>query len=136
MFYIKYVKKVKVAKSCTTLWNPMDNTFHRILQARILEWVFSSPGNLSNPGIKPRSHTLQADSLPAEPPGKPYISYTNTVSFCFPGKIWLSFSATLEADLGNSSGSFELLYNFILVWFKFSKSLISVSNGFFFPKII
>ena len=25
----------------------------------------------SNPGIEPRSPTLQADSLPAEPPGKP-----------------------------------------------------------------
>ena len=30
-----------------------------------------SPGHLPNPGIKPRSPALQADSLPAEPPGKP-----------------------------------------------------------------
>ena len=30
-----------------------------------------SPGDLPNPGIKPRSPTLQADSLPAEPQGKP-----------------------------------------------------------------
>ena len=29
------------------------------------------PGDLPNPGIKPRSPTLQADSLPSEPPGKP-----------------------------------------------------------------
>ena len=29
------------------------------------------PGDLPNPGIKPRSPTLQVDSLPAEPPGKP-----------------------------------------------------------------
>jgi len=28
------------------------------------------PGYLPNPGIKPRSPTLQMDSLPAEPPGK------------------------------------------------------------------
>ena len=28
-------------------------------------------GNLPIPGIEPRSSTLQADSLPAEPPGKP-----------------------------------------------------------------
>ena len=28
------------------------------------------PGDLPNPGIKPRSPTLQADSLPSEPPGK------------------------------------------------------------------
>ena len=32
---------------------------------------FSSPGDLPNPGIKPRSPALQADSLPAEPQGKP-----------------------------------------------------------------
>ena len=29
------------------------------------------PGNLPNPGIEPRSPTLQADSLPTEPLGKP-----------------------------------------------------------------
>ena len=32
---------------------------------------FPSPGDLSNPGIKPRSSSLQVDSLPSEPPGKP-----------------------------------------------------------------
>ena len=32
---------------------------------------FPSPGDLPNPGIKPRSPPLQADSLPAEPQGKP-----------------------------------------------------------------
>ena len=33
---------------------------------------FPSPGDLPNPGIKPRSPTLQVDSLPAELPGKPW----------------------------------------------------------------
>ena len=52
---------------------PVVCTIHGILQTRILEWVaFPSPGNLPNPGIKPRSPSLQADSLPAEPPGKPH----------------------------------------------------------------
>ena len=37
------------------------------------ELPFPSPGDLSNPGIKPRSPAFQADSLPAEPPGKPMI---------------------------------------------------------------
>ena len=32
---------------------------------------FPSPGDLPNPGIEPRFPTLQADSLPAEPPAKP-----------------------------------------------------------------
>ena len=31
--------KVKVTQLCLTLCNPMDYTVHRILQARILEWV-------------------------------------------------------------------------------------------------
>ena len=30
-----------------------------------------SPGNLPNPGIKPRSPALQEDDLPSEPQGKP-----------------------------------------------------------------
>jgi len=30
---------------------------------------FHSPGDLPNPGIKPRSSSLQTDSLPAEPDG-------------------------------------------------------------------
>ena len=34
-------------------------------------YPFPSPGDLPNPGIEPRCPTLQADSLPAEPPGKP-----------------------------------------------------------------
>ena len=29
------------------------------------------PGDLLNPGIKPKSPALQSDSLPSEPPGKP-----------------------------------------------------------------
>ena len=29
------------------------------------------PGDLPDPGIKPRSPALQVDSLPTEPPGKP-----------------------------------------------------------------
>ena len=32
---------------------------------------FPSPGDLPDPGIKPGSPTLQADTLPSEPPGKP-----------------------------------------------------------------
>ena len=33
------------------------------------------PGDLPNPGIEPRSPTLQTDSSPSELPGKPNISY-------------------------------------------------------------
>ena len=34
---------------------------------------FPSPGDLPDPGVKPGSPVLQADSLLSEPPGKPYI---------------------------------------------------------------
>ena len=44
----------------------MDYTVHRILQARMLEWVV-----FPNPGIELRSPALQVDSLPAELQGKP-----------------------------------------------------------------
>ena len=37
---------------------------------------FLSPGDLPNPRIEPRSPTLQADSLPSEPPGKHPVSQT------------------------------------------------------------
>ena len=43
-------------------------------------WLFPSPGHLPNPGIKPGSPTLQADSLPAEPPGKPKNSEVGSLS--------------------------------------------------------
>ena len=66
---IKQQKKVKVlvAQLCLTLCNLMDysllgSSVHGILQAWILEWVaFLSPGDLPDPGIVPRSPTLQAD---------------------------------------------------------------------------
>ena len=37
--------------------------------------LFPSPGDLPDPGIEPGSPTLQADSLPSEPPGKPKLYY-------------------------------------------------------------
>ena len=48
----------------------MDYTVHWILQARILELI-GFPFSLPNPGIEPRSPSLQEDSLPTEPQGKP-----------------------------------------------------------------
>ena len=67
--------KVKGTQLCPTLCDPMDcrspgSSVHGILQARILE-SFLSPGDLPNPGIEPRSPTLQANSFPTELPEKP-----------------------------------------------------------------
>ena len=66
-----------IAQLCLTLCNPMDcnpsgSSVHGDFQARMLEWVANpAPGDLPNPGIKSRSPTLQADSLPPELSGKP-----------------------------------------------------------------
>ena len=70
--YSSEIVEVKFTQSCPTLCDPVDYTVHGILQARILQWVaVPSPGYLPNPGIEPRSPTLRANSLPAEPQGKP-----------------------------------------------------------------
>jgi len=56
--------------------SPPGSSIHGILQARILEWLpFPSPGDLHNPGVKPRSPALQADALTSEPPWKPINIY-------------------------------------------------------------
>ena len=63
---------MKVAQLCRTLCDPKDYKVHEFLQARILEWVaFPFSRASSNPEIEPRSPTLWANSLPAEPQGKP-----------------------------------------------------------------
>ena len=71
------IMKVKVlaAQSCPTLCYPMDCSLpgSSVEFSRQEYWSglpFPSPEDLPNPGMEPRSHTLQADSLPSEPPGK------------------------------------------------------------------
>ena len=49
------------------------STVHGIFQARVLKsgLPFPSAEDLPNPGIKPRSPSLQEDSLSSKSPGKP-----------------------------------------------------------------
>ena len=44
--------------------------------------LFPSPGDLPNPGFESRSPTLQADSLPGEPQGNPYLCITQVQFRC------------------------------------------------------
>ena len=87
----------KVAQSCPTLCDPMDYAARGILQARILEcgWPFSSPGDLPNPGIEPRSSALWAGSLPAEPQGSPrtleWVVYAFSSQSSWP-RCWIGVS--------------------------------------------
>ena len=88
---------VLVFQSCLTLCDPMDcsppgSSVHGISQARILEWVaipFSR--DLPNPGIKPGSPALQADSLPFEPPRKPpWGIWWAQITLAKPSAVWHS----------------------------------------------
>ena len=102
--------KLKVTQSCPTLCNPMDcslpgSSVHGILQARILEWVvvpFSR--GLSQPSgqtqvepsvIKP---SLQADSLPSEPPEKQ--KKKKLILKCPSTLEWINIFETLESYEG------------------------------------
>ena len=67
-----------LAQSYPALCDPMDCIAHQAplsmgfpKQEYWSGLLFPSPGDLPHPGIEPRSPTLQEDSLPAEPPGKP-----------------------------------------------------------------
>ena len=76
---------MKVTQSCVV---------HEILQARILEWVIFS---FSRGSSQPRDQILQADSLPAEPQGKP--KNTGVVSLSLLQGIFLTQeSPALQAD--------------------------------------
>ena len=73
----KLVVKVLAVQSSLTLCDPVDgsppgSSVHGISQARILEWVaiLFCRGS-SRTRIGPVSPTLQAGSLPSEPPEKP-----------------------------------------------------------------
>ena len=60
----------EAAQSCLTLCDPMDCS----LPGRQEDWSglpLPSSRDLPDPGIKPRSPTLQVDALLSEPPGKP-----------------------------------------------------------------
>ena len=64
---------MKVEHLCPTLCDFMDyslpaSSVHGISRQEYWrELLFPSPGDLPDPGMKPRSPALQADSLPAEP---------------------------------------------------------------------
>ena len=70
-----------VAEFCPTLCDPMECTCQAPLSmeyTRQEDWSelpFPSPGNLHDPGIKPRSLALQADFLLSELSGKPKVIY-------------------------------------------------------------
>ena len=66
----------------------MSACFHKVCLLNRPEYrsrqPFPFPGDVSNPGIKPRSSALQAASLPAEPQGKPKNTGVGSLSLLQP----------------------------------------------------
>ena len=68
------VKSLSRVRLFATLWTVAHQALLSMGFSRQEYWSglpFLSPGHLPNPGIEPGSPTLQADSVPSEPPGKP-----------------------------------------------------------------
>ena len=76
-----------LTQSCPTLCSPMDcsppgTSVHGDSPGKNT-WSglpCSPPGDLPNPGMESRSPTLQADSLPAETPGRPKYTGVGSLS--------------------------------------------------------
>ena len=70
-----------VAQSCLTLcdpWTVVHQAPPSMGFSRQEYWSglpFPPPGDLPNPGIEPRSPTLQADALTSAPPEKPFCFF-------------------------------------------------------------
>ena len=75
---IMIVKSHSVVSDSVTPWTIQSMEFSR--PEYWSEEPFPSPGDLPNPRIEPRSTALQADSLPAEPPGKPKNTEVGSLS--------------------------------------------------------
>ena len=74
------------AQSCPTPCDPMDCVACQVplsmgsfRQEYWCELSCPPSGDLPNPEIEPRSPTLQTDSLPAEPQGKPSVFSNNNL---------------------------------------------------------
>ena len=74
--YMQSESESEVTQSCPTLcdpWTVAHQAPPSMGFSRQEYWSglpFLSPGDLSDPGIEPRSPTLQADALTCAPPGK------------------------------------------------------------------
>ena len=73
--------KVKVAQSRLTPVTPWTLQSMEFSRPEYWSWQpFPSSGDLPKPGTEPRSSSLQADSLPAEPQGKPKNTRVGSLS--------------------------------------------------------
>ena len=107
-------RKSEITQLCPTLCNPMDSSLQTpssMGYSRQEYWSglpFPSPRDLPDPGIEPGSPTLQAASLPSEPPGRPGR----------PRGLWETETPLLKGMLIPSSiVSISIIVLFIPGWF-------------------
>ena len=78
-FALELPASISVAKSCPTLCHPMDysllgSSIHGIIRQEYWSGLlFPPPGNLPDPGIKPRSPALVGGFFTTKPPEKPLV---------------------------------------------------------------
>ena len=84
---------------------------------------FPSPGDLPDPGIKPRSPALEADALPSEPPGTPYWplsagQWRTDLHYCVSAiidRLWSHPALSEEAESGGRQKALHICGSHIIV---------------------
>ena len=67
---------------------PPGSSVHGISQAKILEQVFPSPGDLPDPEIEPTSPTLAGRFFTTKPPGKPDKGLMSYIKNPYNSPVW------------------------------------------------
>ena len=103
------MKSLSRVRPFATLWTVAHQAPQSVGFSRQEYWSglpFPSPGDLPNPGIEPRSPTLQADTLTSEPPGKPI--------YCI--KIMWMWSLSLSFRISYLLYSWEMWDDTVSTW--------------------
>ena len=86
---------------------------------------FPSPGDLPNLGIEPNSPTLQVDSLPAEPQGKPKNTGVGSLSLL----QWIFPTHELNWGLLHCRWTlYQLSYNKTMMFFKIQIPIVATTS--------
>ena len=109
-----------VAELYLTLCDHMDcsppgSSVHGISQARTLQWVAVSSGDLPSPGIESLSPGLAGAFFPTEPPGKPKYVVPSPFRSCYlhtgTHALYLNLTPCFS-DVGQPWGKFIALFDY------------------------
>ena len=103
---------------------------------------FPFPGDLSKPGIKPRSPSLQADSLPAEAQGKSLIYLTwmifTIIYLVLQVTVYISYFTLLGCKFLEGRNDFLIIFEYLSTTLLSNSTELSHSilcDGYFFNKM-